>query len=142
MRAGLPVGPLITSLRGAQVAVLVGVLVNVAVTLLVSETVGVEVGCVGVMVGVRVGVEVAVNVGGQPDTTFTTPVMNGWIVQWYGYEPGARLKVNEYDCVPVELGLAHRLVSLVALCKRASKFVQRTVEPTPTVTLGGRKAKL
>src|SRR5215212_3731331 len=37
IRAGLPVGPPITSLRGAHVAVLVGVLVNVAVILDVSE---------------------------------------------------------------------------------------------------------
>jgi hypothetical protein len=48
---------------------------------------------VGVMVGVNVLVGVSVAVGAQPAITFTVPVIEGCIVQWYENEP-TELKVN------------------------------------------------
>lgn len=119
-------------LVGTLVLVLIGVLVG-GTGVLVGVFVLVLVG-MGVLVKVFVGRGVLVGVGAQPAMTLIVPVMDGWMLQWYGKLP-TLLNVNE-NCWPVpRLPLSQTAVSLVEVCVAPPVLVQRTVVPTFTVML-------
>jgi hypothetical protein len=71
----------------------------------------------------------------------SVPTMNGWMLQWYGYEASVLnicLKLSPGKRVP-ELNVLPS--SEVTVCEVVSLFVQQTVVPTGTVTSAGSKEK-
>jgi hypothetical protein len=69
----------------------------------------------------------------------TVPVIcTGWIVQWYGYEPGV-LKVYVNVSPGAKSPEPKTPVFEVAVCVIWPLFVQHTVVPCGTVTLAGSK---
>ena len=70
--------------------------------------------------------------------TVIVPVMNEWIVQWYGYTP-AVLNVKEYMSPGASRPESQTAVSDVDVCVIPPMFTQQTVVPTGTVTSAGSK---
>ena len=70
--------------------------------------------------------------------TVIVPVMNEWIVQWYGYTP-ALSNVKEYMSPGDSNPESQTAVSDVDVCVIWPMFTQQTVVPTGTVTSAGSK---
>ena len=71
-------------------------------------------------------------------STVIEPVICGWIAQWYGNEP-AVLNVTVFEAPVSSVPVSNAPPSAVAVCGISSEFVQVTVSPTVTVTVGGEK---
>ena len=73
--------------------------------------------------------------------TVIVPVMlTGWIVQWYGYEPGSVNGIRN-SAPGAKLPESNAPVSEVTVCVKAPVFVQQTVLPGGISTVSGAKKK-
>src|SRR5712671_3966800 len=73
--------------------------------------------------------------------TMIFPAMYGWIVQIYGYSPGAAKVWEKVSTVSSAADLKVPFLSPIR-CGLSSSFFQVTVVPAVTVSVAGAKAKL
>src|SRR6478672_3628876 len=102
--------------------------------------------------GIPAGVAIAgsVSVGGvvapEPDpappaaaSTVIVPVIDEWILQWYGNDPAVENVAVPVPLLPI-VPVSNDPSSAVAVCAVASEFDHVTVSPTVTVMLDGENA--